>query len=131
MTSFLGFQVGPTHNAPSQPVASDSVAQDELFEMANLYPRTTGLPVTVWVSPRGGARHDVRVKVSRQGGDRMVLDDTVVVGVRPEPGLIEGQLDPATFAAVAAWISLNRDVLVAYWDGAADTAELIQRLQRV
>ncbi len=35
---------------------------DELFEMANLFPRTTGLPMTVWVSPRGNARHDVRVK---------------------------------------------------------------------
>jgi hypothetical protein len=37
---------------------------DELFEMANLFPRTTGLPITVWVSPRGNARHDVRVKVN-------------------------------------------------------------------
>jgi hypothetical protein len=30
---------------------------DELFEMANLFPRTTGLPMTVWVSPRGNTRH--------------------------------------------------------------------------
>jgi hypothetical protein len=37
---------------------------DDLFQMANLFPRTTGLPVTVWVSPRGNARHDVRVKVN-------------------------------------------------------------------
>jgi hypothetical protein len=29
---------------------------DELFEMANLFPRTTGLPMTVWVSPRENAR---------------------------------------------------------------------------
>ena len=33
-------------------------AEAELYEMANLYPRTTGLPMTVWVSPRGNARHD-------------------------------------------------------------------------
>ncbi|HUC72850.1 MAG TPA: hypothetical protein VMS01_16800 [Stellaceae bacterium] len=26
---------------------------DELFEMASLFPRTTGLPMTVWVSLRG------------------------------------------------------------------------------
>ena len=25
---------------------------EDLFEMANLYPSTTGLPMTVWVSPR-------------------------------------------------------------------------------
>lgn len=105
--------------------------EDGLYDMANLYPRTTGLPMTVWVSARGGARHDVRVKVSRQGGDRMVVADAASVAVRPAPALVEGELDAASLAAVSAWISLNSDVLVAYWDGTADTADLIQRLQRV
>jgi hypothetical protein len=104
---------------------------DGFYDMANLYPRTTGLPMTVWVSARGGARHDVRVKVSRQGGDRMVIEDAASVAVRPEPALVEGALDPASLAAVSAWIRLNREVLVEYWDGTADTADLIQRLQRV
>lgn len=107
------------------------VAEDALFEMANLYPRTTGLPMTVWVSPRGGARHDVRVKVCRVPGDRMVIEDAASVAVRPEPALVEGELDTMSLAAVSSWIRLNRDVLVAYWDGTADTAELVQRLQRV
>src|SRR5215472_9074543 len=40
----------------------DVVDQDnrDLFEMANLYPDTTGLPMTVWVSPRGNARSRCR-----------------------------------------------------------------------
>ncbi len=42
----------------TQPVEQET---DDLFEMANLYPRETGLPMTVWVSPRGNARHDVRM----------------------------------------------------------------------
>ena len=104
---------------------------EDLFEMANLYPRTTGLPMTVWVSPRGHARHDARVKVSRSGGERMVVDDTAVVAIRPEPSVLEGDLGSADLAAVARWIVRNRDVLLAYWDGTVDTAELIQRLQRV
>ena len=33
------------------------------FEMANLFPKHTGLPFVVWISYRGGARHDV----ARQG----------------------------------------------------------------
>ena len=37
---------------------------EDLFEMANLYPSTTVLPMTVWVSPRGNAHHDVRVRVN-------------------------------------------------------------------
>ncbi len=34
-----------------QPLPSDEEA--DLFEMANLYPLTTGFPMTVWVSPGG------------------------------------------------------------------------------
>jgi hypothetical protein len=41
---------------------AEALEPEDLFEMANLFPRTTGLPMTVWVSPRGNARHDVRVR---------------------------------------------------------------------
>lgn len=107
------------------------VAEDELFEMANLYPRTTGLPMTVWVSPRGGARHDARVKVSIQGDDRMVPEGAAVMGIRREPRLIEGGLGRAEFEAAAAWIALNRDALLAFWEGEIDTIELGQKLRKV
>jgi hypothetical protein len=60
---------------------------NELFEMANLFPRTTGLPMTVWVSPRGNARHDVRVKVNITHGNQMTVSNTAW-GVRPAPHLI-------------------------------------------
>lgn len=106
-------------------------ASDDIYEMANLYPRTTGLPMTVWVSPHGGARHDARVKVSVIGGDRMVPEGAAVVGIRPEPRLIEGDLTRADFEAVARWIVLNREALIALWDGELDTIELGQKLARV
>jgi hypothetical protein len=32
---------------------SEASDDDLYYEMANLYPRETGLPMTVWVSPRG------------------------------------------------------------------------------
>src|SRR5581483_4007103 len=63
---------------------------DDLYEMANLFPRTTGLPMTVWVSPRGRARHDARIKVSLNPR-KMDIGHTAVVGIRPQPRLIEGQ----------------------------------------
>ena len=73
--------------------ATDNDA-DELFEMANLFPRTTGLPMTVWVSPRGNGRHDARVKVDMTHGDQMDIANTAVVGVRPSPRVIAGHLSP-------------------------------------
>ena len=35
---------------------------EDLHEMANLYPDSTGLPMTVWVSPRGNARHVISMR---------------------------------------------------------------------
>jgi hypothetical protein len=47
-------------------ISGDSVIREEagetetedLFEMANLFPDTIGLPATVWILSRGNARHD-------------------------------------------------------------------------
>ena len=102
---------------------------DEPFEMANLYPRTTGLPMTVWVSPRGNVRHDAQIKVNMAHGNQLVIDNTAVVGVRPAPHLIAGRLSAADEQAVYSWITLNAPAIVAYWDGNIDTAELIQTLK--
>ena len=108
---------------------SGSVANDELFEMANLYPRTTGLPMTVWVGPRGNARHDVRVKVNMTHGNQMNIDNTAVVGVRPAPHLVAGRLSSDDGRLVFEWIRLNAGTIIGYWDGDLDTAELIQNLK--
>jgi hypothetical protein len=111
--------------------AADEAEDDSLFEMANLFPTTTGLPMTVWVSPRGGARHDVRVKVNMTRGNQMNASNTAVVGVRPTPRLIEGRLDQEDQQAVFAWVSLNAQALVAYWEGEIDTIQLGQALKRL
>ena len=107
------------------------MSDTDLFEMANLYPATTGLPMTVWVSPRGGAQHDVRIKVNMAYGNQMSIANTAVVAVRPTPRLIAGQLPPTDMQAVSDWVWLNETALVSYWDGTIDTATLIGRLRRV
>ena len=105
------------------------ISSDELFEKANLFPRTTGLPMTVWVGPRGNARHDVRIKVNTTHGNRMNIDDAAVVAVRPSPHVVAGALSADDQRAVFGWVTLNAPTIVAYWDGTIDTAELIQALK--
>lgn len=102
---------------------------EDLFEMANLYPDTTGLPMTVWVSPRGNARHDIRIKVNMTHGEQMNIANTAIVGVRPAPRVIAGQLSPVDTLAVFQWVALNTEALVAYWDGRIDTARMIHALK--
>jgi hypothetical protein len=104
---------------------------DDLFEMANLFPRITGLPMTVWVSSRGNARHDVRAKVNMTHGDQMDIRNTAVVGVRPTPHTVGSGLSPDDRRAVFEWISLNFAAIVEYWDGRIDTIELGRLLQRL
>jgi hypothetical protein len=116
-------------------IASDEGAppseEDDLFDMANLFPRTTGLPMTVWVSPRGNVRHDVRVKVNVSHGDQMSPANTAVISVRPSPHVIAGRLSPDDQQPVCEWVSLNTGVLVAYWEGRIDTVELARLLKPI
>ena len=114
-----------------QPVSDLFIEETDLFEMSNLYPKHTGLPMTVWVGVKGGARHDVRVKVCRTHGNHMDIRDTAVVSVRPTPELIEGPLRTADLKAVQAWIALNTEVLIGHWDGGLDSVDLAQALKKI
>jgi len=112
-------------------VTNKKLQSDDLFEIANLFPRTTGLPMTVWVSPRGCARHDARVKVCLTHGPRMDISSTAIVGIRPQPRLLRGQLPAPDFEQVAAWVALNETPLLDFWNGEIDSIELGARLRKL
>jgi hypothetical protein len=108
------------------PEAAD---EEDFFDMANLPPEVTGLPMVVWVSQRGRSRHDVRVKVSLIHGKRMNIDQTTSVSVRPSimvaagPPLSKGDLE-----AVSKWIDRNQDTIIDFWEERIYTNELLARL---
>ena len=108
-----------------------SETDEDPYAMANLPPRLTGLPMVVWVSERGNAPHDVRVKVCRVHGERMQWNNTASVAVRPTPHLAAGQLSPADLALVSEWIRLNEPVILDYWEDRIFTDELLARLRRL
>ena len=95
-------------------------SEDELFLMSNLSPKLTGLPFVVWISPKGNARHDVRIKVSTSS---KVTDDWVIVAIRPEVRVIHGQLPGGTMELLKQWVELNRDALVKFWEGDIEYTE--------
>ena len=117
---------------PTAKPASDAPATaetEDIFFMTNLSPRMTGLPMSVWLSPRGNARHDVRIKVNMTHGNQMTIDNTAVVAVRPTPRVLAGRLSPSDQRAVADWIRLNEDSIIAYREGQLDTGEFTARLR--
>ena len=94
-----------------EPLQAD---EEALFEMANVYPEDTGLPFVVWISPKGRARHDARVKVART---ERATEFVASLSIRPEVRIVAGQLATMEFDLAKQWIDLNRDALLDYWDG--------------
>lgn len=101
-----------------------------LFETANLFPETTGLPMTIWVRP-GGMSSEVYIRVNLLPGRQNTIVNTVVVGVRPMPHMLVGRLPPRAQQAVFAWINLNTAALVAYWNGEIDTIQFGHKIKRL
>jgi len=99
------------------------------FEMANLFPKHTGLPFVVWISYRGGARHDVRVKVSRNA--KALPGEMASVAIRPQVEIVEGEMSGRDFLLLREWIEKNRAVLVSYWEGDIDTQDALEALAKV
>jgi hypothetical protein len=109
----------------------EAVGSEDIFEMTNLSPRMTGLPMSVWVSPRGNARHDVRIKVNMTHGRQMNIDNTAIVAVRPSPRVVAGHLTTDDRRVVAEWTALNADAIIDYWDEKLDTDQFLGRLKRL
>ena len=112
---------GSLHKAAKADLVDDKAEGQALFEMANLRPERTGLPFVVFISQKGGARHDVRVKIAR--GAKVRPAEMVTVAVRPKPRVIRGALDPDDLVLLAEWIELNRDVLIDYWNADIEYTE--------
>jgi hypothetical protein len=102
-------------------VASEDIAGQATFDMANLRPERTGLPFVVFISQKGGARHDIRIKLAREAKVRPL--EMITVAVRPTPRIIEGSMNAPEFALVRRWIERNREVLVDYWNGNIEYTE--------
>ena len=104
-------------------------SDSDLFTMTNLYPRRTGLPMTVWVSPRGRARHAARIKVNMTHGNRMTIGNTAIVRLQPVPRVISGQLSAADREALFRWVTMNEAALIDHWNGMIDGGDLVERLR--
>ena len=95
---------------------------DGLFEMANLPPKRTGLPFVVWISPKAGAPHDVRVKVSK--GPKVHPSELISVAIRPDVHEVGSRkISAHDMALLKKWIEVNHDVIVKYWDGEIEYTE--------
>jgi hypothetical protein len=109
--------------------AVDRCAEQEAEDMVALTSVETGIANTIFVSPKGFARHAPRLKVAIDPPDTfdtttktasMALHDYAVSGERIPAPLVR---------QLKAFIEINRPVLLDYWENRIATAELLRRLK--
>src|ERR1700682_2244416 len=113
-------------------IERENIDPESSFDTANLYPRTTGLPRTVWISPRMG-QLDARIKVALAPGEKMIADQAVNVLLRPKIHQRddEEQLPRMVMRAVTKWAKLNHAALMDFWNGEIDSAEFHKRHKKI
>ena len=102
--------------------AFDTPAVDEFEEMVSYRKDVTGIDCTVFISPRGIARHSPRITIG------LGLDPRGNIATVTFDGAVIGAIDPHLARQVKQFIELNRAVLLAYWRYEIDTDQLRQRL---
>jgi hypothetical protein len=104
---------------------------EDLTLMTNLYPRTIGLPMVVWVGPNYGAPHNAQIKVMQVHGTRIDPGNLAVGALRPRPHVVAGHLTAGDLQVVSQWIALNETAILDHWNRLTDGAELAQHLRRL
>lgn len=99
---------------------------DVIEEMVSYRKNVTGIGNTIFISPRGNARHGPRVKIAIDPPDSLDPRGTTVS--MAFDGTIIGDLDSQLVRQVQQFIEMNRGVLLDYWHYRIDTDQLRQRL---
>jgi hypothetical protein len=106
------------------------LVEDDLFLMVNLRGHSTGLPMNIWIGPRGHARHAARVKVQMDHRPQFALSNLAVVSVEDDPPqVVEGRLDADDLDHVRRYIALNRAAILDHWAERTDGVELARTLR--
>jgi hypothetical protein len=107
-----------------------TMQDDELFLMVNVRSRSSGLPMNVWIGPRGRARHAARIKVQMDRREQFDIDHLAVVSVEDDPPqVIEGQLSATDLEQVRRYIAVNKAAILDHWREQTDGIELSRSLK--
>lgn len=103
---------------------------EQVSEMANIKPSTTGLPMYIYVSDGSGFVHGPRIKVSKLYG-KMSKSDLFTVTIENNPKIIGsvGDISKQDIIKVKDFVIRNKDLLLKYWNSVIDTEDLINSLK--
>lgn len=103
------------------------LTEEDLFEMANVFPEDSGLQFVVFISPKGSAKYGPRVKVSNIKG-KMSHTDVFSITI-PENRIVGNcKLIKTDLEDITDWIKLNQNLIVSYWNYEISTKDIFNRL---
>ena len=105
--------------------------EDILWEFANLYQKETNLPMIVFVSPKGKAKHGPRIKVQTNHSHKSMQGKLVSITIEDSPKIIGKGLSSKDFELVKKFIIDNKETLINYWNERIVTSEMIQKLKKI
>lgn len=113
--------------------SNEFLNQEDLFELANVDHKVTGLPMLIYVSGKNAA-HAARVKVARTYRSNFYPGDTFSVLISTKPKIVagdQGEITNEDVKSVYDWVMLNREILLQYWNHNMSTNDLIDKLKKV
>lgn len=94
--------------------------EETLFEMANLKPKDTGLPMVIWASPKMG-KHGPRIKVQSERGTKTKTNNWCSVSISDNPVILRGKLSNEDFKLAKEFIEMNKESLLNFWNDEFDS----------
>jgi len=99
--------------------ASVTITEAELYEMARVRPKDSGLSCMLFVSSKTyvNGKHGPRIKVSNIP-DTFSADDNFAISITHEPVLVAGKckFKDAELENIFDWIKVNYEALMRYWN---------------
>lgn len=106
------------------------ILYDELEEMVSYPKSVTGVSNTVFISPKGYARHGPSIKIAIDPPNR--IDPRSKVAVIDLNGrIVAGKIDPALLDQARRFIELNRTTLIEYWNYQINTEQLRNQIKMI
>ena len=93
----------------------------ELFEMATIAEKRSGVNLRIWTSMKRGS-YGPRIKVT-QSGEQLTNSNSCSISISDNPRILAGNkkiINSNQLKLVSSWIILNKDVLLKLWNGGYD-----------
>lgn len=108
------------------------INEDQLWEMANLHPRDTGLPVIVWADSNRQMKHGLRIQFQNSYSDKTDSSSLVPMTISEDPQIpvqVKLRISKADLQKVQQWVILNKDLLAAYAEEKITTKDFVNSLK--